>query len=110
MSIDADPRAAKNFYREVRAFSERTRPWETAVFYSVMPDERFDLSRVSARVYGRRDEFLAVMAAAGLSSFDQPLEQTTLVLPNEQQLARIKRETGFESIARLRADGAPTWA
>lgn len=109
--IDKDTRAAAAFYRAVRKFSERAKEWDSnAVFYEIKPDERFDLSLVSRRVYGRRDEFLAVMAAAGIDSFDQPLEQKTIALPSDGELLRIKRETGFESIAELREDYAPMWA
>lgn len=109
--IDKDTRAAKSFYREVRNFAEKTKPWDTtAIFYETKPDEMYDLTLVSQRVYGRRDEFLAVMAAAGLDTVDQPLPQKRIVLPNEGQLIDIKRRVGFESIDDLREDYAPTWA
>lgn len=109
--IDRDTRAAKAFYRELYRFAETTRPWDTtAIFYETLPDEQWDLTLVSERVYGRRDEYLAVMAAAGLDSVDQPLPQKRLVLPNEGQLHAIKRRTGFESMADYRENHAPTWA
>jgi len=108
--LDQDTRAAKSFYREVRKFAESVKPWDTtAIFYETMPDEALDLSLVSSRVYGRRDEYLTVMAAAGLDSIDQMLPQKRIVLPNEGQLIAIKRRTGFESIADLRENGAPSW-
>jgi len=108
--LDQDTRAAKDFYREVRKFAESVQPWDTAViFYETKPDERHDLTLVSKRVYGRRDEFLAVMAAAGIDTIDQPLPQKRIALPNEGQLLAIKRRTGFESVADLREDGAPMW-
>lgn len=109
--LDKDTRAAKSFYREVRKFAETAKAWDTAaIFYETRPDEVFDLTLVSQRVYGRRDEFLAVMAAAGLDSAFQPLPQKRIVLPNEGRLLAIKRRTGFESIADYRDDYAPTWA
>lgn len=108
--IEKDTCAVKSFYREVRKFAECTKPWETHISYETNPDEAFDLTLVSQRVYGRRDEFLAVMAAAGLDSVDQPLPQKRLTLPTEGQLYAIKRRTGFESIAGYREDFAPTWA
>lgn len=108
--IDSDPRAAGAFYREVRRFAEVTKPWETALRHTVTPDELFDLTLVSYRVYGRRDEHLAVMAAAGLDSVDQPLPQVMLTLPTEAQLYQFKRRSGFESIAAYRESFAPTWA
>lgn len=108
--LDKDTRAAKSFYREVRKFSESAKPWDTtAIFYETKPDEMFDLTLVSQRVYGRRDEYLAVMAAAGIDSIDQPLRQRRIAFPNEGQLIAIKRKTGFESIANLRENGAPIW-
>jgi hypothetical protein len=107
--IDFDTQAARRFYGEVRKFAERTKPWQPAIFYETHPDEIWDLTLVSQRVYGRRDEHLAVMAAAGIDSVDQPLKQKRLVLPTEQQLNLIKRRTGFESIADLREDRKPVW-
>lgn len=107
---DKDTRAAKSFYREVRKFAEQAKDWDpNVIFYETLPDEALDLSLVSQRVYGRRDEYLAVMAAAGLDMFDQPLTQRRICLPNEGTLIAIKRRTGFESIADYREDGAPTW-
>ncbi len=109
--LDQDTRAAKSFYREVRKFAESVKPWDTtAIYYETKPDEALDLTLVSQRVYGRRDEYLTVMAAAGLDSIDQPLPQKRIVLPNEGQLIAIKRRVGFESIADLREAGAPSWA
>jgi len=107
---DVDSQAAKDFYREVRRFSERTKLWEKAIFHEVTPDEMRDFTLVSARVYGRRDEYLAVMAAAGIDTVDQPLPQKTLVLPTDSQLSVIKRLTGFESRDEYRQDGKPTWS
>lgn len=109
--LDQDTRAAKSFYREVRKFAESVKPWDaTAIYYETKPDEALDLTLVSQRVYGRRDEYLTVMAAAGLDSIDQPLPQKRIVLPNEGQLIAIKRRVGFESIADLRENGTPVWA
>ena len=107
--IDRDPRAAKSFYKEVRKFAERTKPWAAHISYETKPDEEFDLTLVSQRVYGRRDEFLCIMAAAGIDMVDQPLPQKRLMLPTEGQLYAIKRRTGFESIAGYRENFAPIW-
>ena len=84
--IDQDTRAAAAFWREVRKFV------------------------VSRRVYGRRDEYLAVMAASGIDSVDQALPQKRVALPDEGELNRIKRKTGFESRSDYRENFAPTWA
>jgi hypothetical protein len=108
-NLDFDTQAARRFYGEVRKFAERTKPWQSAIFYETHPDEMWDLTLVSQRVYGRRDEYLAVMAAAGIDIVDQPLKQKRLVLPTEQRLNIIKRKTGFESIADLREDYRPVW-
>lgn len=109
MSLDNDTQAAKDFYREVRLFSEQTNAWQQAVFYQTLPDEAHDLTLVSYRVYGRDDEYLAIMAAAGINTFDQPLKQQMLTLPTESQLSAIKKKTGFESIATQRDDFRPIW-
>lgn len=107
--IDKNSTAAKSFYKDVRKFAERTKSWQPHVSYETTPDEEFDLSLVSLRVYGRRDEFLAIMAAAGLDMVDQPLTPRRLTLPNEGQLYEMKRRAGFESIADYRFNQAPTW-
>lgn len=108
--IDTDTSAAGSFYREVRRLAETIKPWETAIRHYVLPDEVMDLTLISQRVYGRRDEYLAVMASAGLDTVDQPVPITMLVLPTESQLYQIKRRSGFESIADYRENFAPTWA
>ena len=109
-NIDDQTQAAKSFYREIRLFSERTKAWEPALFHEITPDEIWDATLVSSRVYGRRDEFLAVMAAAGNDTIDQPLAQKKLVLPTEAQLFSIKKKCVFESRSEYRDEsGAPTW-
>lgn len=110
ISIDKDTGSANRFYRQVRRFSVRTKVWEEAVWHQVTPDEVMDPTLISQRVYGRRDEFLAVMAAAGVSSLDAGIPMVKLTLPTESQLAKIKRLTGFESIAEYRENGTPVWA
>lgn len=86
------------FYRAVRQFAVTAPVWSAErITYDTKPDERYDLTLISQRVYGNRDEALAVMAAAGLDRVDQELSETTLVLPNAAALARIKSETGFTS-------------
>ncbi|CDG00408.1 Hypothetical protein AJF4211_001430 [Avibacterium paragallinarum JF4211] len=37
------------------------------------------------------------MAAAGLGSFDEPLNEQILVLPTEKQLKEIKSRAGYEN-------------
>jgi len=110
VGIDNDTQAAKDFYKAVRNFAIRTKVWQTALWHFVTPDEIWDTSLVSQRVYGYRDEFLAVMAAAGIDSVDQPLPQAKLCLPTAAQIYYFKRQSGFESIANLRNNFAPTWS
>jgi hypothetical protein len=102
---------ARVFYRLVRDFSLSVAPWDpAAVYHEVMPDERWDLTLVSRRVYGQPDEYLAVMAAAGLDSVDQPLDALRLTLPSPGKLREFKRAARFESRAANREAGKPTWA
>ena len=109
--IDANTTAAKDFYKAVREFALRTKPWQTALYYDTTPDEQLDITLVSRRAYGNPHETLAVMAAAGLDTVDQELPQTRLVLPTASQLYAIKRRTGFESLPSYRQqDFKPTWA
>lgn len=106
---DTNTTAANHFYRLVSDFSKRTQGWQTAIFYETKPDERWDLTLVSQRVYGNRYEFLTVMAAAGVDRADMPLEQKRIILPTASQLALLKKQAGFESNPEYRANYAPTW-
>jgi hypothetical protein len=82
-------------YRLVRQFAVNTPIWGTAIRYEVLPDEQWDLTLVSKRVYGTRDEFLTIMAAAGLNRLDDKLPQIELVLPTADQLAALKVQAGY---------------
>lgn len=88
---------ASRFYRAVRQFSLAAPVWGDVIRYFTKPDERWDLTLVSQRVYGNRDEYLTVMAAAGLDRFNQELTERELVLPSLERLELIKQETGFTS-------------
>lgn len=82
-------------YRAIRAFAVSAPVWDARrIPYQTLPDERWDLTLVSQRVYGNRDQYLAVMAAAGLDNLDQPLNEQILVLPNEATLNQLKRAAG----------------
>lgn len=87
--------ALSRFYKAVRQFSVSVPVWGTAIRYFTLPDERYDLTLVSQRVYGNRDEALTIMAAAGLDRFDQPLTERDLVLPTPEQLQSIKDSVGY---------------
>ena len=85
------------FYKAVRQFAVTAPVWSPdAIRYFTKPDEHWDLTLVSQRVYGNRDDFLAVMASAGLSRFDEPLTERQLVLPSKTLLESIKAQTGYQ--------------
>lgn len=107
--LDQNSQAARVFWRLVRDFSEARQPWDSAINYDIKPDERWDATLISQRVYGRRSEYLAVMAVTGVSSADEPLEQRRIVLPTESQLRQLKFKAGYESRHEYRENGAPTW-
>lgn len=83
--------------RLVGNFAQRQPSWAERIVYDTRPDERWDLTLVSQRVYGNRDEHLTVMAAAGLDSPEQELTERTLVLPTAAQLAVLKARAGFKA-------------
>jgi len=87
--------AAAMLMRLVGDFAQRQPTWAECIVYHTLPDERWDLTLVSQRVYGTRDEFLAVLAAAGLDSVEQELTERELVLPTARQLAGLKARAGF---------------
>jgi hypothetical protein len=108
--MDKDTCAAARFYRAVRDFALRAKPWDQSIiWYETKPDEMRDLTLISERVYGNRDECLAIMAAAGLDTVDQPMPQKRIALPAMSRLYEMKRRCGFESQSFYRENGSPVW-
>lgn len=89
------PVATAAYVKAVRKFAVQTPAWSAAIRYDTMPDERYDLTLVALRVYGDRNEFMAIFAAAGLDTVEQVLPEQRLVLPTSSQLQTIKRQTGY---------------
>lgn len=87
--------AAAELVRLVLDFAQRQPDWGACIVYETLPDERWDLTLVSQRVYGNRDEFLTIMAAAGLDGVEQQLTERRLVLPTASQLVDLKARAGF---------------
>jgi hypothetical protein len=96
--------AAAQLVRDVINFAQRQPTWAECVLYHSRPDERWDLTLVSQRVYGTRDEHLAIMAAAGLDSPEQEMTERLLVLPTARQLAALKASAGFVTEPTARTD------
>lgn len=108
--LDQNSQAARVFFKNVANYVKDSKPWSNVMTYEIKPDEYVDATLISRRVYGTSDEFLTVMACAGIDSFDDGFEQGILILPNLAQLEKLKRESGFESIASSRKDGKPRWS
>ena len=81
-------------YKRIRQFALETPDWATAIRYHTKPDEKHDLTLIARRVYGLPNEWPVIMAAAGLQSVDEPLNEQLLVLPTLTQLQTLKRELG----------------
>jgi hypothetical protein len=84
------PQARNRLFQLVRDFAVQTPVWGTAIRYQTRPDERFDLTLASVRVYGVRTEALVIQAAAGLDLSERPL-----VLPTAEQLHNMKIQAGY---------------
>lgn len=97
MPLEKNAMACNRFVQLVRDWAVKVKPWEVAVRYQVQPDEHRDLTLISQRVYGNRDEFLTIFAAAGLSTMDEPIKEQLLVLPTEHQLKKFKIRAGYEN-------------
>lgn len=80
----------------VRDFALQTPEWGAAIRYFTKPDERLDLTLVSERVYGTRNESFVIQAAAGLDSIEYELTEQELVLPTAVQLRQMRRDAGFD--------------
>lgn len=81
-------------YKRIRQFAIETPDWATAIRYHSKPDEKHDLTLIARRVYGLPNEWPVIMAAAGLQSVDEPLNEQLLVLPTLSQLQTLKRQFG----------------
>ena len=81
-------------HRRIRQFALETPSWATAIRYHSKPDEKHALTLIARRVYGLPNEWPIIMAAAGLQSVDEPLNEQLLVLPTLSQLQTLKRELG----------------
>lgn len=97
------PSSTANFVKAVRAFSTQTPEWAPAIRYFTLPDERHDITLIAERVYGDRSQFMAILAAAGLDTTEQVVDEQRLVLPTFGQLQLIKRRTGYLTDAEQRA-------
>lgn len=89
--------AAAQLVRLVREFAQVTPDWAERIVYDTLPDERWDKTLTSRRVYGTPNEFLAIMAAAGLDGMEQELTERRLVLPTARQLIILKDRAGFDN-------------
>lgn len=107
--LDQNSQAARVFFKKVANFVKGAKAWDAVVTYEIKPDEYVDATLISRRVYGNSDEFLTVMACAGISNFDEGFPQGPLILPNQQKLMQLKRESGFESVDANRRNGKPRW-
>lgn len=97
MTIENNAMACCRFVQLVRDFTLRLKPYQPQIRYFVKPDEIRDATKISQRVYGRREEYLVVLACAGLSTLDEPITGQWLILPTEAQLKGLKRRAGFEN-------------
>jgi hypothetical protein len=93
--MDKQSTAAARYYQLLTDFSMRVKQHEPAIRYRTKPDERFNLALVSYRVYGRHNEYLAIMAAASLDHVEQALPEMDLALPTQSALASMKKSAGF---------------
>lgn len=88
--------ARNRLFAEVRRFAVETPLWGEALRIFTNAGERFDLTAVSQRVYGTRNETLVIQAAAGLDSPEHELTERLLVLPTAAQLRALKRLAGYQ--------------
>ena len=93
----------RRFYKLVRDFVLKAKPWTDAIRYHSQPDERWDMTLVSRRVYGNPMEFVTVLAAANLDSVEQMLPEQLLTLPTATALHSLKKMAGFENNPDYRA-------
>lgn len=95
--------ATAQFIKAIRTFAIQTPVWANAIRYETKPDERNDITLIAERVYGDRNEYMVIFAAAGLDTMEQVLPEQRLILPTRAQLQQIKRQTGYLTEAERRA-------
>ncbi|MFM0432399.1 hypothetical protein PQQ75_25535 [Paraburkholderia aspalathi] len=105
MSIETNTSAVAIFYQLVRQYALTTPAWAVTQSYQTKPDERWDLTLASRRVYGIPDEFLTIMAAAGLDSVEQEMPEQLLILPDAATLKSFKMQAKFVNLGN---DRTPT--
>ena len=103
MSIEVNTSAVAIFYQLVRQYALTTPAWAVTQSYQTKPDERWDLTLASRRVYGIPDEFLTIMAAAGLDSVEQEMPEQLLILPDAATLQSFKTQAKFVNLSDSRA-------
>lgn len=79
----------------MRKFAQNTRFGTRHIRHDVTEDEKTDLTLVAYRVYGDRNEWLAIQGAAGLDTPENPLLTQTLILPSIEDLQALKRQAGL---------------
>lgn len=80
----------------LRDFALETPEYAEGIRYQTKPDERYDLTLVSSRVYGTDDEWQVIQACAGLDSPEYALIEQRLTLPTALQLRDMRRRAGFD--------------
>ena len=103
MSTEVNTSAVAIFYQLVRQYALATPAWAVTQSYQTKPDERWDMTLASRRVYGIPDEFLTIMAAAGLDSVEQEMPEQLLILPDAATLQSFKTQAKFVNISDQRA-------
>ena len=103
MSIEVNTSAVAIFYQLVRQYALTTPAWAVTQSYQTKPDERWDMTLASRRVYGIPDEFLTIMAAAGLDSVEQEMPEQLLILPDAATLQSFKTQAKFVNLSDERA-------
>jgi hypothetical protein len=103
MSTEVNTSAVAIFYQLVREYALTTPAWAVTQSYQTKPDERWDMTLASRRVYGIPDEFLTIMAAAGLDSVEQEMPEQLLILPDAATLQSFKTQAKFVNLSDDRA-------
>jgi len=112
MALNHDDLAAREYFDKIAEFCEKAMPFTAGIInHTVKPDESTDMTLISRRVYGSSFEYLAIMAAAGVSHYDDILPSgRVILLPSPVLLNAFKQMTGYESNDELIESGKPIWA
>lgn len=75
----------------LRDFSINVKPWESAIYHQVKPNEIYNAPLIAILEYGDADMAHVVLGCAGVDSPEQPIEDLTITMPTIEKYLQLVR-------------------